>query len=233
MVPMMDRFMIQLCHLIGPGVWRTSGPTDGRVGRMNAQIGCTRRPVNLSLLLRPCEAHRACAGLYTESWRKKSVNERPCSSRAKSLISRCILIPQKIARPIHAFSLSGLHFEDHKRIWLQHFCGEARAAAQAGSCPSACDHTRTSVFFSACHLLAISAKVGCTSRARLCWSGGIETLLKVRVGCCLPLWAWVTSSQKNFPLYTTCTHVKAQTLRARHTQLQFYDRTESSKWIVL
>lgn len=38
---------------------------------------------------------------------RNSLNERPCSPRAKSLISRCILIPQKIARPIHAFSHSG------------------------------------------------------------------------------------------------------------------------------
>ena len=140
----------------------------------------------------------------------------------------------------HSCILSlGLHFEVHKRIWLQHFCGEAGLQCKPVRtrllsvirAPTMC--TVLGVFFSACRLLGISAKAGCTSRACLCWRGGIETLLKVQAGCCLPLEAWITSSQKDFPLYTACTHARVQTLRARHTQLQFYNHTESSEWIVV
>lgn len=63
--------------------------------------------------------------------RKKSVNEWTLT--AKTLISHCILIPEKKARPIYAFS-HRLHFEVHKRIWLQHICGEAVAVQLDCTC---------------------------------------------------------------------------------------------------
>lgn len=65
-----------------------------------------------------------------EKQEKKKLNERPCSLIAKSLIFHCTLIQKERKKERNcktsSFSLSlRLHFEVHKRIWLQHICAEA------------------------------------------------------------------------------------------------------------